>query len=707
MEPGIIREGRNCWKIAAAAKAAFLIDGESYFRAFYDSVSKARKAVYILAWDFDSRVRLLRNDSKGKYPAELGSFLGRVARKRKPDIYVLVWDPALIYRFERQVFPGRKLIGKSRRIRFHLDSSHPFGVSSHQKIVVIDDSVAFCGGIDLSKERWDTRDHLPGDGRRRNPAGEEYPPFHDIQMAVSGDAAARLGELARSRWEKATGQQLEPPSPGSDPWPDGLVPDLENVRVAIARTYPAYRDYPEIREVESLYLDSINAARRFIYLENQYFTSFQIGKALARRLEEKNGPEVVLVLPLHCSGRLEESTMGVLRLNLLRDLRKSDRHRRLRVFYPVSDEGEPIMVHSKTMVVDDRLLRIGSSNTTSRSLGTDIECDLALEADSEKTGRAVAGFRNRLLAEHLGIESKKIAQALARTGSLIETIELFHGGRRELLKLKPEEMSPFDQYLAPKEMADPERPISGEEYLERYLSPSKGKERRTGWFKLVVIGALILGATAFWHLTGAEDWVRATLIEEFFLSLRDSVWAPMAVVSVFVIGGLVMLPVTWMIVGTALIYGPVRGFVYSLAGTLLSASAAYLAGKIAQNITDRHTAGRNLSRVRKWLSRTSIPTIAVIRNIPIVPFTVVNMMAGSMRVSFRVFILGTIIGMLPGMAALVFFSARVVDLVRDPSLVNVLIAGATLAVMIALATFLQRRLNRVVEDDNSEEAKSE
>ena len=92
------------------------------------------------------------------------------------------------------------------RVRFYMDDKHPVGASQHQKIVVVDDAVAFSGGLDLRKWRWDTPEHHIDDQRRVDPDGKPYPPFHDVQMVVDGAAAAALGQLARERWQRATGE---------------------------------------------------------------------------------------------------------------------------------------------------------------------------------------------------------------------------------------------------------------------------------------------------------------------------------------------------------------------------------------------------------------------------------------------------------------------------------------------------------------------
>lgn len=164
------------------------------------------------------------------------------------------------------------------RMHFAVDGARPTGAVHHQKIVVIDDAVAFCGGIDLTLGRWDRRDHARHD-RGRSSAGHTYGPRHEV-AAVVDDAAARvLAEQARQRWRDATGTELEPVTPVGPTWPRGLRPDVRDVDVAVARTLPSFGARAEVREVEALNLAAIAGARSVIYLENQYLASRRLADA--------------------------------------------------------------------------------------------------------------------------------------------------------------------------------------------------------------------------------------------------------------------------------------------------------------------------------------------------------------------------------------------------------------------------------------------
>ncbi|MGI8932085.1 MAG: phospholipase D-like domain-containing protein, partial [Sphingomicrobium sp.] len=344
-------------------------------------------------------------------------------------------------------------------IDFRFDSSHPVGCSHHQKIVLIDDCLAACGGIDISGCRWDTSEHIDGDPHRTRPDGKPYMPWHDATMLMRGDIAKALGELGRERWKVATKEELDPIEPCENQWPADLAPQFENVDIAIARTRAAYDDLPEVREVEALYLDMIAAAKRFIYFENQYFTSGKIAAAFARRMAEPNPPEIVLVMPRTADGWLEQQAMDAARLKLVAAIGEEDPRRHFRVYIPVTRDGEDIYVHAKIAIVDDRLLRVGSSNLNNRSQGLDSECDViidaALPANSE-TPAAMTTLRHRLLAEHLGCSPDQFAETERRSGSMVEAIEALRGPGKSLDPLDMEKLGAAEDFIASNELLDPE-----------------------------------------------------------------------------------------------------------------------------------------------------------------------------------------------------------------------------------------------------------
>jgi phosphatidylserine/phosphatidylglycerophosphate/cardiolipin synthase-like enzyme/uncharacterized membrane protein YdjX (TVP38/TMEM64 family) len=667
------REGENCWQVAAANRLAVLIDGEAYFSAVRRALIAARRRIFILAWDVHSQVDLTREDPGDGLPRSLAELLRALLEERPElDVYILLWSYAPIYALEREpLFFGDSPWDGHARLHFVLDDQYPVAASHHQKLVVIDGSIAFCGGFDLSKWRWDSTEHLAEDERRVDAAGKSYPPFHDVQLLVDGEAAHALERLCLGRWQKATDEALAPSaSAEADPWPAEVVPLARDQRCAIARTFPAHGGQPEVREVERLYLDMIEAAERFIYIENQYLTSAAICDALGARLRRRAGPEVVIVLPRETGDWLEQHTMDVLRARRLERLREDDRHGRLRVYYPSVPglEARCLMVHAKLMIVDDRLLRVGSSNLSNRSMGLDSECDLCVAAQDEGERASIAGLRRRLLGMFLATDAQALAAAEEREGGLIAAIESVRSQGRTLAPLSGEVDAEWERQLPEDRLIDPDRPLNLADVSDAVIGHrSLGPARRRLWLGVGLV-VLMLALAAAWRWTDLGDWLEPTTIAAALTAVLHGPWGPGLTVAGFVLGSLIAVPVTLLILVSALVYGPVLGALYAVIGCIAAAILTYGLGHYLGSASVARISGSSAARLHERLARRGILTVVAVRIIPVAPFTVINLFAGASRIRLRDFLLGTLLGMIPGIAAMAVFAEGIVALLRDADL---------------------------------------
>jgi phospholipase D1/2 len=416
----LLREGETCWKVASATRATLLIDGEDYFTALRAALLKARKQILIAGWDFDTRAQVpaCGTPEDGELysaPTELGELLGYLIRTRPGlEIHVLRWDFHLIYWQDREFTTRRRL--QKLGVRFHSDGAHSFFGCVHHKVVAIDDALAFCGGMDLTHKRWDTRIHDPQDHRRCDHAGAGYTPVHDTQLCVAGPIARVLAEYLRDCWHVSTGACPTSINETAALWPDGLRVDFRNIRVGLSRTLPPRGLRPGVREVETLYLAAIAETQRELYIENQYFTSTRIAQAIAdrcRRMPELQGLLIGCERP---KTFIEHHTMGYGRTHFLDVLAASPAGKRVPLLAALDSSGRGINVHSKLAIFDDRLLTVGSANLNRRSMGFDVECNLVLEARTEADRRHMRTLRNRLLAEHLDLPVDEVPFAIRQYG---------------------------------------------------------------------------------------------------------------------------------------------------------------------------------------------------------------------------------------------------------------------------------------------------
>lgn len=699
----LLTEGVTCWKLAHAERVAFLIDAESYFDCLVSALELAQRSILIVGWDIHSQTRLRRGGGIDEDGFRLGPLLDRLAAKsRRLHIHLLMWDFPMLYATEREMLQRYRLGWKShRRVHFELDSNHPLGASHHQKIVVVDDQVAFVGGLDLTMRRWDTAEHSPAHPLRKDPNGKPYGPFHDVQLAISGAAARALGDLARERWRRATGRRLRTGAPAKDAWPPGLEVDLTAVDVGICRTEPQHDGRQEVREIEQLYQEAIACAERYVILENQYATSAAIAEALETSLRQDEGPEILLIQPRETSGWLEKATIGTLRQGFLQRIRAADTRGRFLSCYPSrQDLGEDwIKVHSKVCIVDDTFVTVGSANLANRSMGLDTECNVAIEVDGPHQRRALRHFRDRLIGEHLDMEPARVSDAFDRFGSPAEVIRHLPGDRRrlELLEETGLESEWVANLVADENLLDPEGPIEADQLLEEMGLHSEADQKvgRSAWWKLGWIALIAILLTLAWRFGPLSDWMTAQRVEAWIEAYRSSPGAFPLTVGLFLVGGLIFFPVTLLILQTTTVFGPFEGFLYGLTGSMVSATAMFALGRLLGGRTIRRLGGEPFARVTRFLSSRGVLSVAAIRLTPIAPFTMVNLGAGAVGIRWLPFLLGTILGMVPGIAALSWLGDRAAEAIHNPSweTIAILLIAATL--LLGLAKLVARKSTKI------------
>lgn len=697
----LLAPGTNCWRIERADRIAFFIDAAGYFASLRSAIAQARRCVFILGWDFDSRIRLVPAGACDGLPEELGPFLREVVRRqRRLHVYVLSWDFVFLFAGNREWVPLYKLGWRTHprpRISFRLDSKHPVIGSHHQKVVVVDDAVAFVGGLDLTHGRWDTPAHPAHEPYRVDMYGHQARPNHDVQAIVDGPAAVALGDLCRDRWQRATRQRVEPVARPEtyNPWPTGVEPEITHMDVGIARTDPGYVTGQPIEEIRHLYTDAIRHAKRTLYLENQYFSSSVVGSALAERLSAPDAPDVVVVSRLTEEGWLETQTMGVLRARLHRRLQRAAAPDHYRLYYPRVPGLDPsslLNVHSKVLIMDDELATVGSANFNNRSMGFDTECNIVIEAGGDaRVARAIAGLRDRLLAEHLGISPETVSSEIARQeGSLVHAIEARRHEGRSLEPIDPVVDEQIDRLLPATSLVDPERPASAEELAREFVPPEARRPvagRIVGFTGTLLLLAGFAAALQWTPLSGVVG------IGESVRTLREMAHASGAtaiVLAIYAAGGLLPLPITVLVIATGIVFGAWPAILYAFVGTLLNAFVSYQCGRWLGRDTIRHFAGSPLNTITARLARKGVWAIASLRVLPVASFWRVNIVAGASRVRQREFMLGTAIGAAPAIVVTVLFIDAFRALIRDPDLLTLAMTVPLAALLMTSAVFASR-----------------
>jgi uncharacterized membrane protein YdjX (TVP38/TMEM64 family) len=165
-------------------------------------------------------------------------------------------------------------------------------------------------------------------------------------------------------------------------------------------------------------------------------------------------------------------------------------------------------------------------------------------------------------------------------------------------------------------------------------------------------------------------------------------------IAIFVIGGLLMMPLLALILATALMFDPLLAIAITMTGALLNAAVVYFAGARILRRQAERSFGEVIARVRSALQSSGVIAIAMVRLLPIAPFSLVNVAAGSIGVRFRDYMLGTALGLAPGVVMFSVFGHELKDLVRDPSLSRVLTVVGVAAGWVLLSLAIQRFVSR-------------
>jgi phospholipase D1/2 len=720
-----LRPGRDCWRIDKADRAAVLIDAEAYFFALRAAMLKAERCVYIVGWDLDRRMpfpgcaedvaRLSELGASGHeraadgYPLRLGDFLAElVKRKSSLWIRILLWDFSLLYAASREPVPAMAVAlrwNTPRRLDLCLDDAIPMGSAHHQKLVVIDDALAFGGGMDLTLARWDDRTHAADDKRRRLLDGSRYAPVHDIQVMVEGPVARSIAEYVRSRWARAAYEKIAAVERSAPQlWPDIVKPDFGQVNVALARTEPAFAGAPAITEIERLFVRMIREAKRKIYIENQYLTSELIAANLIEALKTNPELEAVIICSLTYPSWVEDAAMIAGRRRFMQRQHENGVGDRVLLLSPrneATEEAAQIKVHAKLMIIDDRYLRIGSANLCRRSMGSDTEFDLTIIGEDEASRAAIIGIRDRLMAEHCGTEPAEIASAITETGSLRGAIEKLNGGKaRRLEPITDEGEETVSETLVA--LADPEKPIDPTLSLVGLSAfsagPKKSKSFRKGpVFWLVVVALVMMGLAAIWTMTPLSAIADVKQWEGMLTGIRGP-WEVLAVIAVFVLSGFIAFPLIVLIAGTTAVFGVWPGMLYAGLGAMASALATYSLGWWLGQRRLRHYFGPGVNRIKQSLQQRGIITVTTIRLIPAAPYTLVNLAAGALHIPPLDYTIGTALGLAPGILVMSLLGSTIVGIIAHPTVGGVAFVIGLVIATILLSVGLQmvvRRLHRL------------
>ncbi len=650
------------------------INGKSYFESLYQSILLAQDQICILGWDIDFRIQLIEREDKSLQPYQdkrcLGGLLSYVAHKNKDlKIYLLIWNHPFFYSSDSELFSQVKAkYWLPNNVYFLRDDVHPISGCHHEKLVVVDQKVAYVGGIDLTSGRWDEFGNPAESFGREDVSIGSYLPFRDFMLQISGDASVYLARYFGHRWKRCALNR--DPVYKSKPY-FSQEKKHQNLTFYIARSRPRYRLYPKVKEGIKLHLELIKRAKNFIYIENQYLTNNKIVSSLIRQCKKNPKLQVTIVLPLVLQGALEKRSMQRKFRKIIRDLKREDRKLdNLCLFYPIrtKDDGSviPVYVHSKMMIVDDFYLKVGSSNLNERSMGLDTELDVVVEFEKQN---GVSDLKNKILSSLLQVDELEIKKELLEYGHInaLLTLKYLNVSIKKFV-IDGEPGETFLDKIIRSLSLDQNRPHEMEELLEELF-----KHSQLTWIKKVFVNIFFLIVLS--AITYVIVFYSRFLMSYFpfseqiltYLNFHDLNWIfGLGVFVLYILLGSVFFPLNVFILINATVFPPIAAFVFSFLGALLVSIFGFWYGKrFGLSYIRKHFPLRT-KKILGFVKKKGVLPVFLLRLIPLLPYPMTNFLLGAINYDFFHYFKATALGVIPGIIVFVVLQRTLLDLIIFP-----------------------------------------
>lgn len=218
-------------------------------------------------------------------------------------------------------------------------------------------------------------------------------------------------------------------------------------------------------------------------------------------------------------------------------------------------------------------------------------------------------------------------------------------------------------------------------------------DRPLAWKVLAGVLLLIaIGLAAFFLFEDREAWQET--LENWLKTARGTPWALPLVCLTYIIGGAVFFPVMVLNLACAVVFG-LWGILYALIGAISSAAVMFGVGRfLHKRYGDKFMSNTAIKKIDKALKNTGLMGVVVFHSVPVPPYTVVNLGAGMTSINFKVYMIGTLIALLPGAIARGVVGDSITRLLLNPDLKTSVYLGCGLLLWITLIVGSHMALRR-------------
>lgn len=224
--------------------------------------------------------------------------------------------------------------------------------------------------------------------------------------------------------------------------------------------------------------------------------------------------------------------------------------------------------------------------------------------------------------------------------------------------------------------------------------PHARAHRGPAWGKLALIALVVVGLSALWRYTPLHDVLAPRRLFGWAKAFGDRWWAPFVVIAAFTPAAFVMFPRQLITLFAVVGFGALPGALYSLVGILLAALASYYAGRALPHDTVRRLGGTKVDEMSEVLRRRGLAAVFAVRIIPVAPFVIEGLIAGRIPIRLWHFMLGTLLGMLPGTLTTAVFGGQIANALEEPARINWWLVTLVLVLFVLLTLYVKHWFGR-------------
>ena len=216
---------------------------------------------------------------------------------------------------------------------------------------------------------------------------------------------------------------------------------------------------------------------------------------------------------------------------------------------------------------------------------------------------------------------------------------------------------------------------------------------KTKIITLVSIAIVLIGFYLIWHISPFAQYAEVSSLIQEIEKLKNYPAIPLICILIYLVAGLILFPMTLLNIAIVIVFGPWLGFCYAYLGNVLSAILTFSIVRTFGHKPFHYIFGQRIENISQLTAQKGVISVIFLRNTPI-SFAILSMVAGVSHINFKDFFWGNLIGIIPGITIVSFFTGKLIQILSHPNLQDIFVLLLGGICIILLWYLLFRKLKK-------------